>query len=174
MCFRDVLWQKFPFFYVQIHGTVYLSLLSNCYVLKSVTSQLSVHADKSVPFLLFAGCFSSQFYHNGGSSWHSAMRSVASPIQFRESVFLFQFRCSNQFRYFQIVGSFSFLVLGLYQHWSFRCLFSWFCQFRFEVRSVSRACCYVSQMRVWCFSSTSRAKRWIEFSSLWNVFVQLQ
>jgi len=91
------------------------------------------------------------------------MPSVASPIQFRESVFLFQFRSSNQFRYFQMVCSFSFPVLGLYQHWSFRCLFSWFCQFRFEVRSVSRACCYrwtdyVSQMRVWCFSSTSRAK----------------
>ena len=75
-------------------------------MLKSVTSQLSVHADKSVPFLLFADCFSSQFYHNGGGGWHSAMSSVASPIQFRESVFLFQFRSSNQFRYFEMVCSF--------------------------------------------------------------------
>ena len=99
---------SFGFFYVQICGTVYLPLLSNCYVLKYVTSQLSVHADKSVPFLLFAGCFSSQFYHNGGGGWHSAMSSVASPIQFRESVFLFQFRSSNQFRYFQMVCSFFF------------------------------------------------------------------
>ncbi|XP_021317074.1 meiotic recombination protein DMC1 homolog [Sorghum bicolor] len=42
------------------NSSVSFTLLSNCYVLKSVTSQFSLHADKFVPFLCAVDAFQEQ------------------------------------------------------------------------------------------------------------------